>query len=330
MRRREFITVLGNTTVAWAFAARAQKSDHPKRVGVLMLITENDPEAKPRVAAFESGLQELGWTKDHNVRVEYRWGAADASRLRTNAAELASLGPDVVLASGGPAVLALQSVAGTTPIVFVLVADPVALGFVESLARPAGNITGFSTFEFSMVEKWLELLKAVSPQVSRVAALFNPDTFPFAPLYLQSLKAAAAAFTVEVVDAPIRSAAEIERTIASFASKPGQGLIVLPDPFTAEIRELIIALAARYHLPALYPFRYYTTSGGLLSYGLSTIEPYRRAAAYVDRILKGARPSDLPVQRPTTFEFTINLKTANALGLTIPPALLARADEVIE
>jgi len=329
VKRREFITLLGGAAVAWPLAARAQQPERMRRVGVLMNLTADDPEASARVTAFAQGLQQLGWTAGHNVRIDYRWDAGDADRSRRYAAELVALAPDVILAVGSPAVAALQQATRTLPIVFVNVADPVGAGYVDSLAQPGGNLTGFIVYEYGTSAKWLELLKAIAPELKRVAVL-RDAAIAAGPAQFGVIQAAAPSFGVEVRPVGVRDADEIERAVTAFARFSNGGLIVTGSVLAAVHRKLIIALAARDRLPAVYPYRYFATSGGLISYGPDTTDPFRRAAGYVDRILKGAKPADLPVQAPTKYELVINLKTANALGLKIPPTLLARADEAIE
>jgi putative ABC transport system substrate-binding protein len=329
MRRREFVILLGGSAAAaWPLAAHAQQSNRLRVVGVLLAMAPDDPEAQLRVKAFEAGLRELGWTEGRNLRLEYRWAAGDAALLRKQATELVGLAPDLILATSTPVLAALRQ-ENPLPIVFVQVTDPIGSGFVPNLARPGGSLTGFTSFEFTIGSKWLEALKHVAPAVTRVALIFNPDTAPFAHMFWQPVEDAAPSFDVEPMQAPFRDVGEIERTVAAFARQNG-GLMVLPDVSTTNHRDLIIALAARHRLPAVYPYRYFATSGGLMSYGSDLADVYRRAASYVDRILKGAIPGDLPVQAPAKFEFVINLKTANALGLTVPPLWLGRADEVIE
>jgi putative tryptophan/tyrosine transport system substrate-binding protein len=331
MQRRQFITLLGCAAVApsllWPLAARAQQGDRVRRVGVLMGIAD-DFEGQARVAAFRQALHALGWTEGRNVQFIYRWSAGDPLQARRFANELIELRSDVILANSTPIALAVRDTTRTTPTVFVQVSDPVTAGVVHSLARPGGNLTGFTNFEPSMASKWLELVKGVAPNIARVAYLFNPHTA--APFYASAVESAAPLLAVKPVAAAVRDAAEMERAIEQFARESDGALLVLPDLFTATNRRSIVALAARHRLPAVYPFRYFVASGGLMSYGIEVLETYRQAAAYIDRILKGERPGDLPVQQPTKFEFVINLKTANALGLDMPEKLLATAHEVIE
>ena len=330
MRRREFITVLGGAAVAWPRAVRAQQADRMRRVGVLESRAADDREGQARLAVFAQGLQELGWTEGRNVRIDYRWAAGNAGRYRTYAAELVALAPDVILASASMSVAALQQTTRTVPIVFVNVIDPVGAGFVASLARPGGNSTGFTLFEYSLSGKWLELFKEIAPNLTRIAILRDPAIAAGIGQFAVIQAMAPPSFGVELSPIDERDGGEIERDIAAFARAPNGGLIVTASPGAVAYRELIIMLAARHRLPAVYPFRYFVTSGGLISYGPDTTEQYRRAAGYVDRILKGEKAADLPVQAPTKYELAINLKTAKALGLTVPPSLLARADQVIE
>jgi ABC-type uncharacterized transport system substrate-binding protein len=329
LRRREFITLLGGAAIVRPLAARAEQSNRQRLVGVLLAMAPSDPEAQLRVKAFEAGLQELGWTEGRNVRLEYRWAPGDATLLRSQASELVGLAPDLILATSTPVLAALRD-EKPLPIVFVQVMDPVGGGFVPNLARPSGYLTGFTSFELTIGSKWLEALKHVAPEVTRVALIFNPDTAPFAYMFWQTVEDAAPSFDVEPIQVPVCDIGEIERAIAAFARNPNGGLMVLPDVSTTNHRDLIIALAARHRLPAVYPYRHFAASGGLMSYGSDLADIYRRAASYVDRILKGAVPGELPVQAPVKFELVINLKTANALGLTVPPLWLGRADEVIE
>jgi putative tryptophan/tyrosine transport system substrate-binding protein len=328
VRRREFITLLGGAAAAWPVATRAQQSNRLRRVGVLMAMAANDPESQRRVKAFEAGLRELGWTDGRTLQLDYRW-APDEATLLKEAEELISVTPDLILATSTPVLTALRS-ASRLPIVFVQVTDPVGGGFVPNLARPGGFLTGFTSFEFTIGSKWLEALKGVAPDIKRVALIFNPDTAPFARMFWQPVEEAAQSFGVDPMQAPVRDVGEIKHAIEAFAREANGCLMILPDVSTTNYRNLIIALAARHRLPAVYPYRYFAASGGLMSYGTDLADIYRRAATYVDRILKGAAPGDLPVQAPTKFELVINLTTAKELGLDVPPMLLARADEVIE
>jgi putative ABC transport system substrate-binding protein len=329
MRRREFITLLGGAAAAWPLAARAQRPDSTRRIGVLTGAAENDPEGQLNVAAFRQGLQELGWTEGRNVRIEYRWTAADPERIRTYVAELVALRPDVIFANSSLVVAPLQKETRTIPIVFTQINDPVGSGFVASLARPGGNITGFTPGEFSMYGKFPAMLKEIAPSVTQMAVLLNPDQTPQLGM-LHAIEAVASSLGVRLNAAGVRDAAEIDRAVGAFERESNAGLIVLASPITNLHRDLIIALAAKYRLPAVYAYRYFVVEGGLISYGVNVAELYRRAAAYVDRILKGTNPADLPVQQPTKFELAINLKTAKALGITVPLTLLVAATDVIE
>ncbi len=333
MKRRKFISLLGGAAAAsslWPLRARAQQAARMRRIGVLMASAQSDPEAQLRAQAFEAGLRELGWVEGRNLRLDYRF-VPDAGRLRAQATELVGLAPDLIFAVATPVVAGLLPVSRALPIVFVQVTDPVGSGFVPNLARPGGRLTGFTTFEYSVGSKWLEALKEIAPAVKRVAVVFSPDTAPFAPLFWQPVvDAAARSFAVAPMQMPVRDAGELAGEIEAFAREPDGGLMVLPDVSTLNNRDLIVALAARHRLPAVYPLRSFATSGGLFSYGNDVSDVFRRAASYVDRILKGAKPGDLPVQAPSKYELVINLKTAKALGLTVPPLMLARADEVIE
>ena len=328
MRRREFITLLGGAAVAWPLAARAQQAEPVRRIGVLMGLAESDPEARSLTSITRHRLGELGWSDGRNIRIEDRWTAGDNNRLRAYAAELAQLKPDVIVCEGTPVVAALQQATRTIPVVFVNANNPIGSGFVASIARPGGNITGFVSFEPAMGGKWLETLKEIAPDVARVALIYNPQTHT--GQHFQSIESASGVLSIKTIRLPFRDTADIERALGDFAHEPKGGLLVLPDNSTNLHRDLICTLATRNRLPAIYPFRRFITSGGLAYYGADTKDMYRKLAEYVDRILKGAKPADLPVQTPTKFELTINLKTAKALGLTIPPTLLARADEVIE
>jgi putative ABC transport system substrate-binding protein len=328
MRRREFTALLGG--MVFPFAVRAQRSPPIRRIGVLMGIAEGDVDARPRASAFQQGLQELGWMEGQNIRIEYRWAAGDPKHIQAFAVELVAWAPDVILANTTPVLSALRSATRTIPIVFVQVVDPIGGGMVSSLARPGGNATGYVNFEFSMAGKWLETLKQIAPGVARVGLLFNPETAPFGHSFVQVVEASASTFAVDVVAILARNTAELEGNVVAFAARPNGGLIILPDLFNTGHREAIVLMAAQRSLPAVYPFRYFAESGGLIADGVEALDLFRRSASYVDRILKGERPGDLPVQQPTKFELVINLKTAKALGLTVPSALLARADEVIE
>jgi putative tryptophan/tyrosine transport system substrate-binding protein len=329
MKRREFIALIGAVTIVSSNIVFGQQSGHVPRVGVLTGLSEDDPETKIRVEAFRQGLRELGLQDGNNIHVDYRWGAVNPDEAARNAKELIRLNPDVIFAATTPAVAAFVGQTRTIPIVFVQVGDPVGQGFVASLARPGGNMTGFTPYEFSLGGKWLDVLKDIAPQVARVALVFNPDTVPYAG-FVHSAEAAASSLAVHAVPAPVRSPSEIEMAIKAFAQEPSGGLILFPDVSTAAHRKRIIELAAEYRLPAVYGLLFFATDGGLVAYGPDSVEPYRRAATYVDRILKGANPGELPVQAPTKYELIINVKTAKALGLTVPPSLLAQADEIIE
>jgi putative tryptophan/tyrosine transport system substrate-binding protein len=331
LRRREFITLLGSAAATWPLAARAQQDQRVRRIGVLMGdFPENGPEAQAVVAAFREGLQKLGWTEGHNIRIDTRWAAADIEAMQRFAKELVGLQPELIFSTNTPATATLLQQTRTIPIVFVQVTDPVGSGFVASLPHPGGNVTGFITMEPTMAGKWLEMLKEIAPRVQRVAFLFNPATAPYFKYYLNPFKAAAPSFAVEAIAAPARDVSELESVIAAQARAPNGGLIAMPDSFLNAHRAEATSLAARYRLPAVYAFRFFTELGGLLSYGNDIPDNYRRAATYVDRILNGAKPSELPVQAPVKFELVINLKTARALGLDVPPFLQQRADELIE
>ena len=328
LKRREFITLIGGTSVAWPLAARAQQGERMRRVGVLMNIAADDADAPVRVAAFAQGLQEQGWTIGRNLRIEYRWTAGEADRIRRYAEEISAFSPDVIIAAGGAHAAAVQRAAPTVPVVFLSVNDPVAAGLVASLARPGGNATGFTALEFGTSAKWLELLKQIAPGVTRVAVL-RPAIIGGVG-QLGAIQGAAPSLGVEVSPVDLRDIAEIERAVTAFARRPDGGLIVVASALAVVHRKLIIELAARHRLPAIYPFRVFVPAGGLISYGPDLADQYRRTASYVDRILKGEKPADLPVQQSTKVELIINVQTAKALGLEVPPSLLARADEVIE
>jgi putative tryptophan/tyrosine transport system substrate-binding protein len=332
MKRREFITLVGGVA-AWLLApdgAIAQPLDRIRRIALLSGLAATDPESQARVSALQEGLKELGWTEGHNLSIDFRWGTGEREQMRAFARELIEHKPDLILGMTTPAVTALVEETKTIPILFVNIVDPFGRGFISNMARPGGKVTGFLNFEFSMGGKWLETLKQIAPAVGRVALLFNPHTAPYASSFIRVADAAAPSFGVELIAAGVHNDGELERAVADFAAKPAGGLIILPDTFTTNHRDLIVALAARFRLPAVYPLRVFAKSGGLISDGGDSIDLFRRAASYVDRILKGANPGDLPVQAPTKFELVINLKTANALGLNVSPMLLARADEVIE
>jgi putative tryptophan/tyrosine transport system substrate-binding protein len=329
MRRREFIALLGGAAAAWPLAARAQQPNRVRRIGVLMNLAADDAQSMARIAAFLQGLQQLGWTDGQNVAIEYRWGGGDPERTRKFAAELVALAPDVILAVGSFTVSPLQQVSRTVPIVFANVTDPVGAGIVANLARPGGNATGFTTFEYGISAKWLELLKQIGSGITRAAVLRDPTIIASISQFA-AIQSVAPSLGVELTPIDTRNAGDIERAVVAFAREPNAGLIVVTGTSAITHRELIISLASRHRLPAVYPFRYYVTGGGLMSYGPDVIDFYRRAAGYVDRILRGEKPADLPVQAPTKYELVINLKTAKALGLTVPDTLLARADEVIE
>ena len=332
MNRRELIALLGGAAATWPIAARAQQRDRVRLIGVLMAYAQSDRAAQSWLAAFRGALSKLGWTEGSNLRIELRWSAADADRMRTLAKELVDLRPNAIFGVTTPAIGALARETRTIPIVFAGVSDPIGAGYVDNLARPGGNITGFMTSngDPTLGGKWVELLKQIAPRTVRVALLFNPATAVPPQSFMPSIQAAASSFAVQVSAAPVHGKDEIEGVIAAQARDPGGGLIAMPDVFNDVNRELIIALAARYSVPAIYYNRFFSESGGLISYGDVRSEQFRLAAGYIDRVLKGEKPADLPVQVPTKFELIINLKTAKALGLTIPDKLLATADEVIE
>jgi len=326
VRRREFITFLGGATVAWPLSARAQ-SDQVRRIGVLVGLAEDDPQSKARLAAFRQGLERRGWSEGRNVRIDSRFTASpDYQPL---AKELIALQPDVILANSTQVAIALQRESREIPIVFVNVSDPIGSGLVANLARPGGNLTGVLFFEESITGKWLAMLKEIAPQLTRVALLANPKTTAY-DYFLRSAKAIAPSLAIELVPNPVETAADIERTIVDFARVPNGGLVLPPDFTTITYRDLIIALAARHRLPTVYSASYYVEAGGLMSYGVDPVENFRLAGSYVDRILRGDKPADLPVQAPTKYETAVNVKTAKGLGLTVPPGLLVAADRVIE
>jgi len=327
MNRRAFITLMGGAT-AWPFAARGQ-SERVRRIGLLMGVAD-DQEGYARLAALKKGLQELGWTDGRNIQIETRFGGADIDRIQAHAAELMALAPDVLIGQTTPAIRALRQATSSTPIIMAAVNDPVEQGFVSSLAHPGGNITGFTFIDFQMVGKWLEMLKEAAADVSHAVLMFNPETSPHYYAYLRSFEAMPRSIAVEVAAAPVRSTTEVEAAVAKLGRDPGGGLIIAPGAFTLAHHQLFIRLAQQHRLPAVYPLRAYVAQGALMSYGPDGNDNFRRSASYVDRIFKGAKPADLPVQQPTKFELAINLKTAKTLGLQIPDKLLALADEVIE
>jgi putative tryptophan/tyrosine transport system substrate-binding protein len=329
MRRRAFILALGGAAAAWPVRGRAQPADRAPRIGVMMATPESDPVTQARVAALRQGLAALGWIEGRTIRIDYRWNIEAPDRARTAAKELLALTPNVILPSTTPMLAAVRQETQSLPIVFVNVSDPIGTGLVESLARPGGNITGFTNFEYAMGSKWLQLLKQIAPDVTRVAAIANPRN-PNTKLYLAAIEPAAPAAGLDLIVAGVNTASDIEHAIASFAREPKGGLLVIPDPVTINHRDTIITQAAKHRLAAVYAYRFFAASGGLLAYGTSTEDLFRRAASYVDRILKGEKAGDLPIQQPTKYELVINIKTAAALGMTVPPDLLALADEVIE
>jgi putative tryptophan/tyrosine transport system substrate-binding protein len=331
LNRRELILALGGAAAGWPLAARAQQPGRIRRIGVLMGIAESDPTRQSFVSAFTQSLADLGWRDGDNIRIDYRWGAGDNDRIRSFARELVELQPDLIVAHTTPVVAALKQQTRTIPIVFIQVSDPIGSGFIAGFAEPGGNITGFTNLESSMSSKLMELLKEIAPGITRIALMFNPETAPAGGSYfLRPVEAAAPALKVKIIPAPVHDATEIDTAITALVREPGAGLIVMPDVFVLAHREQILALAEQHRLPAAYAYRLFAASGGLMSYGTDLADLFRRAAPYVDRILKGAKPSELPVQQPIKFELVINLRTAKALGLDIPDKLLALADEVIE
>jgi len=329
MTRRAFITLLGGAA-AWPLAVRAQQGERMRRIGVLMAFPESDREGQAWVAAFRQEIQKVGWTEGRNIRINNGWADGDAESRQQIAKQLVEQQPDLIVTQNTPTTQAVIKHTQTIPIIFANVADPVGSGFVASFSRPGGNATGFVNFEGSLGGKWLELLREAAPRITRVALLFNPTTAPFAQYFLQPFKVAARSYAVQAVSAPVRDISELESAVAGLAREPGAGLIAMPETFLNVHGTEVLSLAARYRLPAVYPYRFFAEQGGLLSYGSDPLSNFRRAAGYVDRILKGEKPADLPVQAPTKYELVINLKTAKALALEVPPTLLARADEVIE
>jgi putative tryptophan/tyrosine transport system substrate-binding protein len=330
MRRRQFIAALGGSVLASLRLVRAQQADRTRRIGVLMSLTAGDPSGDGEVAAFRQGLEEFGWFEGRNINVQMRWAGGDLERIRAYANELVELRPDILVARSTPTALALKREADTIPIVFVNVSEPVGSGLAQTLARPGGNLTGFTNFEGSIGGKWLQLLKQVDPRVTRAGIIYNPQTAPFAKLFVSSVQAAAPTLSVLTVDLPVQNPSEIETTLGTFAAEQGGCLVSIPDSFSTEHRSLMIPLAARYRLPAVYSYPSATRSGGLMSYSVDTHDSMKRAAGYVDRILRGTKPAELPIQQPAQFSFSINLQTAKTLGIEFPATLIATADEVIE
>ena len=331
MKRRDFLGVLSSAVAGFPLIAHAQQPERERRIGILIPLAESDSQAQTEVMAFRERLQQLGWTEGRNARIDRRWAAGDVGRIQAYAKELVALQPDVILARTTPATAAILQETRTIPIVFVGASDPVGAGFAASMGRPGGNATGFTNVEASMGGKWVEVLKEINPRIARIAVMFNPKTSPGGgSFYLHLVQDAARSIAVEAVATPVQDASEIEQTIEAFAREPARGLLVQPDVTTHSNRALIISLAAKHRLPAVYTFPFYVTEGGLASYGVDVVDLYRRAATYVDRILRGEKPAELAVQGPIKFELSINLKTAKALGLTVPPTLLARADAVVE
>jgi putative ABC transport system substrate-binding protein len=330
--RRKFLATLGGAAapaMLWPLAGNAQRGERMGRIAFLHSLAENDPEVRGRIAAFGQAFEALGWTENRNVQIEHRFSAGDFTRMQAYTTELVNSAPDLIVATSTPVLVALKQATRIIPIIFCVVNDPVGQGFVTSLSRPGGNITGFTFVDSPMIGKWSEMLKEIAPGIRRIALTFNPSTAPYYPLFLGEL-GAAAPLSVELLATPVHDEAEIEAAVTAFARQPGGGLIVAPEPFMNTHRALIVALAERHGLPAIYGFRQHVTEGALMSYGIDTIDLYRRGASYVDRILKGEKPADLPVQAPVKYELVINLKTARALGLTVPQTLLVIADEVIE
>jgi putative ABC transport system substrate-binding protein len=329
LKRREFITLLGGAAAAWSLVARAQQSERVRRIGVLSSLGGEDRDMTAWLAAFRQELEHRGWSEGRNIRIEMRFAGADAKQVQAQASELVALEPEVIFAQSTEATAALQKETRTIPIVFVAVSDPIGSGFVGSLARPGGNFTGLLNFEATITGKWLAMLKEIAPPLARVALVADPKPTPY-DYFLRAAKAAIATLAIELVSLPTESAADIERSITSFASAPNGGLLLIPDSTTIVHRDLVIALAARHRLPAVYSARFFVAAGGLMSYGTDRADVFRQAASYVDRILRGAKPADMPVQTPVKYETVVNLKTAKALGLAVPPSMLVRADEVIE
>jgi putative ABC transport system substrate-binding protein len=330
MRRRDFIKAIAASTIASPTAARAQQSEGVRRIGVLMARKADDTQGQKQFAALRQGLTERGWSEGKTLHIETRWSVADAAEALKFAQELVASKPEVLVANGTPSLVAMRAATSTIPVVFVSVADPLGQGFVPSLARPGGNITGFSAEEASMGGKWLELLKELAPRVARIAIIYNPETAPYAPMFFPAMQAAAPRMAVALSISPMHSPADIERVVVGIGRESGGGLIVVPDSFIFGQRRQVTALAAQHRLPAIYPLEIFIPEGGLIAYGIERVDMFRRAADYVDRILRGTSPTELPVQQPTKFELAINLKTAKSLGLSVPPSMLLSADEVIE
>jgi ABC-type uncharacterized transport system substrate-binding protein len=330
MKRRDFISLIGSMAVTLPLSAWAQQPERMRRIGVLLAVAESDVDVRKGIGIFQRTLQELGWKDGHNIRIDYRWGNADPERIQALAKELVNLQPDVLVGHSTPSAKGFLKQTRSIPIVFLTVTDPLGQGLVASLSHPGGNITGFSVFEFSLGSKWLETLKQIVPGIRRITSIFNPETAPYYELYLKAISAAVPSLAVESIAASVHSEADIENVIRKVGSEPDSALFVLPDSHNVVHRKRIIELTAQYRLPTIYYFRYFASDGGLISYGPDEMDLFRRTAGYVDRILKGTNPSDLPVQQPTKFELVINLKTAKAMGIQIPVSLLARADEVIE
>ena len=330
MNRRKFIILAGGAVASVPLTAPAQQPERIRSLGMLMSNSEDDPLAQMRVAALRKGLAQLGWTEHRNLKIEWRWTGGDIARVREYAAELVRLAPDIIVANGTPSVAALKQATTSIPIVFVVVNDPVAQGIIESMAHPGRNITGFSFLEYSMVGKSLEILKQIAPGIARVAIMFNPDTYPYYAVHLRSFETVASALSLELIEAQVRSLQEIDDVVGKLGQQPGSALLVTPDPYLVVHRGVVIRAAGQHRIPATYSYRQHVREGGLMSYGADTVDMFERSAAYIDRILKGTNPSDLPAQPPAKFETAVNLNTARALGLVVPPNLLALADEVIE
>ncbi len=330
MKRREFIAILGGAAVAWPVAVRSQPANQVRRIGWLHFFPESDPGAQVYAVAFRQGMEKLGWSVGRNLAIDYRWGAFNVERARVIASELLNLAPDAIVSAGSPGALAFQQITRTVPIVFTVVTEPVTQGIVQSLAHPGGNMTGFTYVEPAMGAKWVELLKEIAPHVTRIGLVFNPDASPQSRFFYQSMEAAAPKFAVQTVMVPVRMTGDIEQAMATIGHEPGGGLIISTDAFLYTNRKLIIELVARHRLPAIYGILGTAAEGGLIYYGVDVVDQYQRAAGYVDRILRGTKPDELPVQLPTKFSLTINAKTAKALGLNVPDKLLVAADEVIE